>query len=145
DRLAGGELHRTGDADAYAPDRRRAGRTCGQGGVKNRLDLPEPVVRAAGDVAVPTLSVQERSIPVRDGDLNARCTDLCHEQVAGVGAEPQLTGSSAAGGRRQCALLEESGVEQLLHPLRYDRAAETGPSGPTRPGARRTGAHEVQH
>src|SRR3954469_24284376 len=62
-----------------------------------------------------------------------------------AGAEPQLTGSSAAGGRRQCALLEEFGVEQLLHPLRYDRAAETGPSGPTRPGARRTGAHEVQH
>ena len=141
DRAAAGELDRAGEPDAHPPQRRRRLRPGRQQLVEQLLDPAQDRLRAGRHVQRLLPQPQQRAAEVGDTGLQVGRPQLGDQQAAGAGAEAQLTGRPPARGGREPAVLEQPGVEQLLHPLADDVAPQPELPHQLRTGAQPSGPH----
>ncbi len=81
---------------------------------------------------------------IGERDVCARRAEVGHEQIAGVGAEPEQARRPATRRDADAVLREQPVVEQRVDPLRQHRAAEPGRLRELRPRGRAVRAHVVE-
>ena len=143
-RRAGNKLHRAGDAEPDAPQRRRPGLRGEQPGHR-RLHLPEHPVRSPGQVDRGGPLRDHRPVEVAQGNPHRLRTQIGDQQRPGLGPEPQLARGAAAGRRAPVRILDQAGGLQQLQPLA--RCGATQPGLLDEAGARAGGAaaDQVEH
>ena len=119
-------LHRSGHADADAPDPPGQAARRREQLAEQLLDPIERDVRSVRDAGRLVVVAEDPAVERGDGDVDRGRAEVGDQHVAGVGAERELARRPAAGARARVALDDEPAIQQLRDALGDDAAAEAG-------------------